>query len=45
MPDLCPICSEKLEAAITFSQKTFKVCFPCNYISEPEQATMKAWED
>jgi len=34
---MCPICSEELEAAITFGCRAFNVCFECNYLTEPEK--------
>jgi len=37
MSNMCPICSEELDPAITFSAKAFYICFPCNYTTEPNQ--------
>lgn len=34
MSNLCPICSEKLEAAITFGLRKLSICIDCSYVKE-----------
>jgi RNA polymerase subunit RPABC4/transcription elongation factor Spt4 len=39
MSDMCPICGEKLDSAITFKLMDFNICFDCNYVTEPKKYT------